>query len=118
MLGALVELARSSACDLRVERGKIPLSPEAEAACAMFGVDPYWTLSEGSMIGAVRPNRVAAVLEALGAEGVAAAEVGEVVPGNGAVWLTEPGGNVSRIEGVPGDPYWAAYDRAVREGWK
>jgi len=118
VLGGLVELARSSACDLRVERGKIPLSPEAEAACAMFGVDPYWTLSEGSMIGAVRPNRVAAVLEALGAEGVAAAEVGEVVPGNGAVWLTEPGGSVSRIEEIPGDPYWAAYDRAVREGWK
>jgi hydrogenase maturation factor len=118
VLGALVELARSAACDLRVERGKIPLSAEARAACSMFGVDPYRTLSEGSLIAAVRPNRIEAVLEALASEGIAAADVGEVMPGDGALWLTEPEGSVSRIAEVPGDPYWEAYDRAMREGWK
>ena len=118
VLGGLIELAKASGHDLRVERARIPLSPESRAACeAWGGIDPYWTLSEGTLVAAVRPAHVAAVLAALDGEGILAAQVGEVVTGGGRLWLTEPDAGVRTLDAPEPDPYWAAYDRAVREGW-
>ena len=117
VLGALVEMARASGLDLRVARSALPLSAAAAAACDLFGIDPYWTLSEGTLIVATRPARAVEVVAALADEGIPAFPVGEVVRGNGTVWLTEPDGGVSKITEPLPDPYWEAYDRAVREGW-
>jgi hydrogenase maturation factor len=118
VLGGLLELARACGHDLAVERARIPLAPEARVACAVFGTDPYWTLSEGTLIATARPAHAPAVLAALGAAGIAAAEVGEVVPGVGALRLAEPDG-AGRVLTVPeADPYWPAYARAVAEGWE
>jgi hydrogenase expression/formation protein HypE len=115
--GALVETARASGHDLRIERAKVPLSDEARAACAAFGIDPWWALSEGTLIVCARPARSGAVLAEMAEAGIAAADAGEVVPGDGAVWMTEPDGSVTRIAATRPDPYWDAYARAVREGW-
>lgn len=115
--GALVEAARACGRDLRIERARIPLAPEAQAACEAFGIDPWWAMSEGTLIAFVRPQRVEAVLAELMAAGIAAAEAGEAVHGAGIVWMTEPDGKVTRIAGTQPDPYWEAYARAVREGW-
>jgi hydrogenase maturation factor len=116
VLGGLIELARACGHDLAVERARIPLMPEARAACAAFGTDPYWTLSEGTLIVTARPARTAAVLAALRDADITAAEVGEVVPGPGALRLSEPGGVRILVEPEP-DPYWPAYQRALEEGW-
>jgi hypothetical protein len=34
------------------------------------------------------------------------------------IWLTEPDDRVTSIQQPEADPYWPAYDRAVREGWR
>ena len=118
VLGGLIELARASGHDLRIERAKIPLSEEARAACeAWGGIDPYWTLSQGTLIATVRPAKRDAALEALAETGIAAAEVGEVVAGRGLLWLTEADGRVETLKEPEPDPYWPAYERAIREGW-
>ena len=117
VLGGLLELARAAGCDLRIERARIPLSTEARGACAMLGIDPYWALSEGTLILVVRAAFAGAVVTALAEEGTRAFDVGEIVPGHGTLWLTEPDGAVVTVtEPVP-DPYWDAYARAVRDGW-
>lgn len=117
VLGGLVELARACGQDLRVERSRIPLLPEARGACEVFGIDPGWTLSEGALIATVRAEKVTAALAALGEEGIIADMVGEVMRGNGTLWLTEADGRVVQLREPEPDPYWAAYERAVREGW-
>jgi hydrogenase maturation factor len=117
VLGGLLELARACGHDLAVERARIPLGAEARAACAEFGTDPWWTLSEGTLIATARPQRAAAVLAALADAGIAAAEVGEVVPGSGRLRLATPEGERVLVEPEP-DPYWPAYARAVAEGWE
>ena len=47
----------------------------------MFEIDPYWTLSEGTLLATVRPDRLVESLAALGEMGIAAAAVGEVIRG-------------------------------------
>jgi len=118
VLGGLVELARASGHDLRVEQAKLPLSAEAQAACEIFGIDPYWTLSAGTLIATVRADRAIEGLAALRELGIVAAQVGEVVKGAGKLWLTSADGEVRSIDQPEPDPYWAAYARAVAEGWK
>lgn len=118
VLGALIELAGAAGHDLRIERARIPLSVEARAACAAFGIDPYWTLSEGTLIVCARPAHAAAVARSLADAGIPAFEVGEVVRGHGTLWLTEPGGEITQWTEPEPDPYWPAYARAVREGWQ
>jgi len=118
VLGGLIELAHASGHDLRIERAKIPISEEARAACAAWGgIDPYWALSEGTLIATVRPAYRDAALAALADAKIAAAEVGEVMPGHGTLWLTDPDGKVAKLVEPEPDPYWPAYDRAVREKW-
>jgi len=119
VLGGLIELAKASGHDLRVTRARIPFSPEARAACeAWGGIDAGWALSEGALIAAVRPAHAAALLASFAEAGIPAAEVGEVMAGNGHLWLTEEGGGVRTLDTPEPDPYWPAYDRALREGWE
>lgn len=118
VLGGLLELARACGHDLVVERARIPLTPEARAACEVFGTDPWWTLSEGTLLATAGPAHAPAVLAALADAGIAAAEVGEVVPGRGALRLLEPDGAVTVLTESEADPYWPAYTRAVAEGWE
>ncbi|HET9326305.1 MAG TPA: AIR synthase family protein [Candidatus Eisenbacteria bacterium] len=118
VLGGLVELARASGNELRVEKSKIPLSQEARAACEVFGIDPYWTLSEGTLLATVRPAHVADALASLSEAGIVVADIGEVIGKGGKLWLTEFDGGVRPLSIPESDPYWAAYGRAVREGWK
>ena len=118
VLGGLVELAHACGHDLRVERSRIPLAPEVRVACEVLGVDPYVTLAEGALLCCARPARVPAVLAALAEEGIVAADVGEVMKGGGRLWIAEPEGGVTTMDEPAPDPYWAAYARAVREGWR
>jgi hydrogenase expression/formation protein HypE len=117
VLGGLLELARACGHDVVADRDLIPLSAEARAACEVFGTDPWWTLSEGTLIATARPEHTAAVLAALADAGIAAAEVGEVSTGDGRLQLWTPEGLRTLSEPEP-DPYWPAYQRALDEGWK
>jgi len=38
--------------------------------------------------------------------------------GRGKLWVAEPDGGVSTFDSPRPDPWWPAYDRAVREGWR
>jgi len=117
VLGGLVELARATGLDLRVEQARIPVAPEARAACDAFGIDPYWALSEGTLIATVRPDRAIEALAALQEVDIPAAVVGEAVRGSGKLWLTAPDGRIRTLAEPEPDPYWPAYARAVAEGW-
>ena len=118
VFGGLVELAKACDHDVRVERSRLPLAKPVAAACEVLGVDPYWSLSEGTLIVCAKPARALLVVHELQEDGIAAAVVGEVLPGHGKLWVAEPDGGVSTFDAPKPDPWWPAYDRAVREGWK
>ena len=117
VLGGLVELAKACGHDVRVERSKLPLHEAVRGACEMLQVDPYWSLAEGALIVCASRERAPLVLHELHEERITAAVVGEVLAGHGRLWVAEPDGGVSTFDTPLPDPWWSAYERAVRERW-
>ncbi|WP_254546360.1 AIR synthase family protein [Halomarina pelagica] len=100
--GGCYEIARAAGVGIELERDPIPVLPGVEATCEFFDVDPWASISEGTLLLTVPEEGVDDVLDALDAEGVPAADAGRVVEGSGLVVDGEPTDH-------PGaDPYWAA----------
>jgi hydrogenase maturation factor len=77
-------------------------------------MDPYTSISEGTLIATVVPARAEAFLSALAAEGIEAADVGEVTdPSAGRVLETADGRRSLEHPGL--DPFWGAFGRWAQE---
>jgi len=108
VLGGLLEVALASEVGMRIELDAIPVRPEVRAVCDHVGIDPYTSISEGSLIATVTPGRAYAYLEALAAEGIDAAVVGAITdPEEGRVLVR--GGEPTPLVHPGLDPFWAAF---------
>jgi hydrogenase expression/formation protein HypE len=107
-------VATASGVGMRIEKDAIPVRPEVEAVCAAAGMDPYISISEGTLLATVRPERAEAFLEALAAEGIDAAVVGEVTePASGLIMID--GGRETTLTHPGLDPFWGAFGRWATE---
>jgi len=104
VFGGLADLGRAAGVGVAIQRDRVPVQPGVAAACDFFGIDPWISSSEGTLLLSVDPSGVEHVLAALAAEGVPAADVGEVVAGAG---LTVDGDDVAPPDH---DPFWAALE--------
>src|SRR6056297_1430692 len=102
--GALVELARAGGVRLDVDSDAVPVLPGVAEACEFFEVDPWTATSEGTLVLTVAEPGVDDVLAALDAEGIPAAEVGEVSEGEGVVV------DEGKVEHPEVDPSWAVFE--------
>ena len=85
-----------------------PGAPEVRAVCDHVGIDPYTSISEGTLIATVVAERADAYVAALAAEGIEAAVVGEILPSSAGRTIVRDG----REEPLrhPGlDPFWGAF---------
>ncbi len=114
VLGGLTEVASASGVGMRVERARIPLRAEVRAVCEHVGMDPYTSISEGTLICTVVPARADAFVSALGDAGIDAAIVGKVTEAErGAVLMTDRGDEPLEHPGL--DPFWGAFGRWAEE---
>jgi hydrogenase maturation factor len=108
VLGGLVEVAAASGSGLMVDLDAIPIRPEVRAVCDHVGIDPLISISEGTLIATVVPNRAEAFVAALADEGIDAAIIGqmaEVELGRIAI----RGGKQTALLHPGADPFWAAF---------
>ncbi len=115
VLGALDEMASASKKAFLIDASTIPVTTQARAVCAAFGLDPLRTLGEGALVITCSPARVPEIERAMGCEGVPVRKIGEVKEGNG-LRLRHTQTTKKFLPGP--DRYWAAYDRAVRRKLK
>ena len=108
VLGGLLEVATASGTGIHVDRDRIPVRPEVRAVCDHVGIDPYTSISEGSLIATVVPGRADAFIEALGGSGIDAAIVGELRPATDGHRIVVDGQEGELLH--PGlDPFWGAF---------
>jgi hydrogenase expression/formation protein HypE len=108
VLGGLLEVAKASGSGIRVDLDAVPLLPEVRAVCDHVGIDPYSSISEGTLIATVVAGREDAFVAALAAEGISAAVVGQMIDASeGAVLVRD--GREEPLEHPGLDPFWAAF---------
>ncbi|MEF8880966.1 MAG: AIR synthase family protein [Halapricum sp.] len=102
--GGLFEMGRAAGVGIEIERDRIPVQPGVIEACEFFGIDPWISISEGTLLATADPDGADDVLDALDSEGIPAADVGEVVDGSGLIVDGEP------VDHPGKDPFWAAFE--------
>jgi hydrogenase maturation factor len=114
VLAGLTEVAAASGVGLRVELDAVPVRPEVRSVCEHVGIDPYSSISEGTLIATVRPEHAGAFLTALAEEGIDAAVVGDVTdPEKGTILVAD--GVEGPLEHPGLDPFWGAFGRWAEE---
>ncbi|HDQ26840.1 MAG TPA: AIR synthase [bacterium] len=110
--GGLYEIASASNAGMRIEKESIILMPEIEAICREFNMDPYSSISEGTLLITARPEKTDEIISRLKAGGINASACGDVVKKDRGITVVE-GGKESKLEHPRVDPFWAAFAREM-----
>ena len=113
--GGLVEVAEASKVGMTVEKEKIIVQDNVRKVCDLFKIDPYSSISEGTLIITVKPHKSQEVLKRLKDKGIPASSVGEVVENRKGMQLFEDGKS-RPLEHPKVDPFWAAFGKAASQG--
>jgi hydrogenase maturation factor len=113
--GGLVEVAEASKVGMIVDKEKIIVQDTIRKVCDLFNIDPYSSISEGSLIITVKPHKAKEVLDRLKDKGIPASSVGEVVENEKGMQLFEDGKG-KPLQHPKVDPFWAAFGKAASGG--
>jgi hydrogenase maturation factor len=112
--GGLYEVAEASGVGMEIEKGEIIVQDSVARVCGLFGIDPYCSISEGTLIATCRPHRAKDVLRRLADRGIRASIVGEVVEKRKGIHYFEEGKRRKLVHPRV-DPFWAAFGKATAE---
>jgi hydrogenase expression/formation protein HypE len=112
--GGLYEVAKASRVGMRIEKDKIIVLDEVEKICSKFGMDPYSSISEGTLIITCKEHKTDLLLKRLAQKKIPASVVGEIIPESKGIILAE-GGKERPLEHPRVDPFWPAFARALAE---
>jgi hydrogenase expression/formation protein HypE len=112
--GGLFEIAQASGLGVRVEKERIVIENGVQEICRFFEIDPYASISEGTLIISCRPHKAEQIVAALNAKNIKSSVVGELTePEKGMVLVT--GGKEKRLEHPIVDPFWKAFYGALEK---
>lgn len=111
--GGLYELADAAGVGVRVEQEKIVVEDGVLPICSLFGIDPYTSISEGTLIIACRPHKAEAVVKILAGKDIKSSIAGEFVRREDGMTLIRSG-REQPLEHPQVDPFWPAFFEASR----
>jgi len=111
--GGLYEIAQASGFGMRVEKEKIVVDSCVERICRYFNIDPYKSISEGTLIITARYNKADEIVDVLLSKGIDASIVGELIEPKYGMILIE-GGKERKLEHPKVDPFWDAFYGALQ----
>jgi len=112
--GGLFEVAQASNVGMVIDKEKIILQDVIKKVCELFNIDPYSSISEGTLIITCRPNKANEVINRLNDKGILASIVGEVTEKEKGIQYSE-NGKLQRLIHPKVDPFWAAFGKAASE---
>lgn len=111
--GGLYEIAQASGVGMNIEKEKIVAKEEAIKICQYFGIDPYSSISEGTLLLTCRPHKSDEVVKLLKKEGIDSSVVGKVVDKRDGIKVKENGKEKVLVHPRV-DPFWAAFYRNTK----
>lgn len=116
--GGLYEMAQAGKYGLRIDEARIPIQDAVAETCRLAGIDPYASISEGTLLAMVAPEDTDRLLAAFRAKGVLCAEIGEVVPAAEGLTRRLPEGEVRELAHPKVDPFWGKFEELLQAGEK
>ena len=112
--GGLFEVAQASGLGARIEKEKIIMEESVAEVCELFEIDPYASISEGTLIIACKADKADTVVKALVQKNIKSSVIGELTaPGKGMV-LVEKGKENKLVHPIV-DPFWRAFYGAAEK---
>ncbi|MCF7804911.1 MAG: AIR synthase family protein [Candidatus Marinimicrobia bacterium] len=110
--GGLAEIATASDVGLNIEKDEIILQDAVEKVCRLWDIDPYISISEGTLIITSKAHKADEIIRRLEGKDIPASIVGEVTPGSEGTRYFEDGKEHELVHPKT-DPFWAAYGKAA-----
>jgi len=112
--GGFFEMAQAARLGARIEKEKIIVEEGVAEVCRLFDIDPYASISEGTLIIACKENKAQDVVKALSRKGIRSSIVGELTKPEEGMVLVEKG-REKKLEHPIVDPFWRAFYRALEK---
>ncbi len=117
VLGAIYELAIASGNGAIVNNNRLPIGNAQKEIGKLFSIDPRFSVGAGSMVITVVNGSESRVIRRLEKENIACTVVGELTEKERGIKLMVEG-EKEYLPYTGKDPYWDAFFRAYKEGWK
>jgi hydrogenase maturation factor len=112
--GGLYEIAQAAELGVRVDKESIVVEDCVPEICRYFGIDPYSSISEGTLIIACKEHKATDILKTLSIHNIKASAVGEFTrPQLGMVLISQ--GKEKKLEHPIVDPFWRAFYGALEK---
>jgi len=111
--GGIFEIAQAGGLGARVDISQIPFEDCVREICDLFKIDPYKSISEGTLIITCREHKAEAVVRMLNKAGIKAAIVGDLVSAKDGISAIE-NGKERKLEHPQVDPFWRAFQEALQ----
>jgi hydrogenase expression/formation protein HypE len=106
--GGLYELAQAAGLGARIKKESIVVEDCITEICGYFRIDPYASISEGTLLIACKEHKAQEVVETLTKKGIKSSIVGELTePEKGMILIEE--NNEKPLEHPIVDPFWKAF---------
>ncbi len=112
--GGLFEIAQHSKVGMQIELNKIILQEEVGLTCAYFGIDPYKTISEGTLLATANSKKAKIIVAKLSAAGIPASIVGEVTPKEQGMQIFD-GNKKYPLQHPRIDPFWGKFEEYLQK---
>lgn len=111
--GGLYEIAQAAGLGVMVDKEKIVVEKCINEICNLFKIDPYKSISEGTLIITCREHKAEKVVEILRKNDIVSSIVGELIDQKHGMILVEEG--EEKLEHPKVDPFWKAFYNALHE---
>jgi hydrogenase maturation factor len=112
--GGLYEIAQAAGLGVMIEKEKIVVEECVPEICRLFDIDPYASISEGTLILSCRAHKADEVVRRLAEKGIKASVAGELTEAGQGMRLVEAGVEKELVHPIV-DPFWRAFYGAAKK---
>lgn len=117
ILGAIYELVYASDKGAVIYKEEIPVGMVQQEVCNIFSLDPLHCIGAGSMIITCKEESATSLISRMTASGIDCTTVGVITRKEEGIRIVQEN-EASDLVYKETDPYWAAYFKALKSGWK
>lgn len=114
VFGGLYEMAAHGNVGMNIYVDKIIMQDEVKKTCRCFDIDPFRSISEGTLLATVKKGSAKKIITALKKAGIPASIAGEVVRPKEGIHIIE--GRIKyKLEHPKVDPFWGRFEEYLKK---